>query len=260
MYQASNRFGLKVGLALAFLWFINIVVPLSFGSNLISFANHTERLWFLSMIIIAFMALVMIWKERYLCPTHLILAGILAILVWNPFGSVVTFLTYYGGTAIFQKTTNRIVLLRGRIWSSLLIGMAIGLPLAGLNVFMALASNAMEIDMANPFWAAFAALRPGISEEVIFRYFIYALLVRRFNDCFTKKQAGLSLVLLIVPHVLLHLPDLFMTDPVNAIVSAVFLSLLFGLPMALLQLRRDLLSAITLHYFIDFVRFFLFGT
>ena len=255
----KNRIVLIAGISFVLLWFVNILSPLSIGSNVISFVNYAERLWFLSMIIIASMALVVIWKERYLSHTHLIIAGFLAILVWNPLGSVVTFLTYYGGTAIFQKTTNRIVLLRGRIWNSLLIGFAVGLPLAGINVFMAIASNTMEIDLANPFWAAFAALRPGISEEIIFRYFIYALLVRGFNDCFTKRQARLSLALLIVPHVLLHLPDVFMTNPGNAIVSTVFLSLLFGLPMALLQLRRDLLSAIALHYLIDFVRFFLFG-
>ena len=35
-------------------------------------------------------------------------------------------------------------------------------------------------------------------------------------------------------------------------------SLLFGLPMALLQIKRDLASAIAFHWLIDFMRF-LFG-
>lgn len=35
-------------------------------------------------------------------------------------------------------------------------------------------------------------------------------------------------------------------------------SLLFGLPMALLQLRRNLETAIAFHWFIDWIRF-LFG-
>jgi hypothetical protein len=43
-----------------------------------------------------------------------------------------------------------------------------------------------------------------------------------------------------------------------ALVLLVATSLLFGLPMAMLQIRRNLESAIAFHWFIDFARF-LFG-
>lgn len=67
----------------------------------------------------------------------------------------------------------------------------------------------------------------------------------------------MCLVLLIIPHALLHLPDVFLSNPMEAVVSLIVLSVLFGLPMAMLQLKRDLVAAISLHWFIDFVRFML---
>jgi hypothetical protein len=64
--------------------------------------------------------------------------------------------------------------------------------------------------------------------------------------------------LAVIPHSLLHLPDLFLENPGMALGLLAATSLLFGLPMAILQIRKNLESAIAFHWFIDFVRF-LFG-
>jgi membrane protease YdiL (CAAX protease family) len=61
-----------------------------------------------------------------------------------------------------------------------------------------------------------------------------------------------------VPHSLNHLPDLFLQNPWMGLFMLIATSLLFGLPMALLQLKRNLETAIAFHWFIDFMRF-LFG-
>jgi len=61
-----------------------------------------------------------------------------------------------------------------------------------------------------------------------------------------------------VPHSLNHLPDVFLHDPVTGFVLLTATSLLFGLPMALLQIKRSLETSIAFHWFINFTRF-LFG-
>jgi hypothetical protein len=61
--------------------------------------------------------------------------------------------------------------------------------------------------------------------------------------------------LLVVPHVMVHLPEVFLSNPFEALVSLGLLVLLFAVPMAVLQLQRELLAAVSLHWFINVVRF-----
>jgi len=96
---------------------------------------------------------------------------------------------------------------------------------------------------------------------VIFRFFVYALCVYAARGRLATKGMRLSaFLLMVVPHVLLHLPEQFLINPLNGVISAIFMSLLFGLPMALLQLKRGLEAAIALHWFVDFIRFFILGS
>lgn len=67
-----------------------------------------------------------------------------------------------------------------------------------------------------------------------------------------------ALILAVVPHSLNHLPELFLENPLMGLVMLVATSLLFGLPMAVLQIKKNLETAIAFHWLIDFARF-LFG-
>ena len=64
-----------------------------------------------------------------------------------------------------------------------------------------------------------------------------------------------AIALAVIPHSLLHLPDLFLQNPMMGIGMLVATSLLFGLPMALLQVKRSFESAVAFHWFIDLARF-----
>ena len=72
-------------------------------------------------------------------------------------------------------------------------------------------------------------------------------------------------VLVIVPHVLLHFPDSYFVngslhlDLGMLLVSPVLLALLFGLPMTLAMVKRDLASAMLIHTIVDFIRFIFLG-
>lgn len=95
---------------------------------------------------------------------------------------------------------------------------------------------------------------------------LLALLVFGLALCFTLLRSTtaprpallVAVLLAVVPHSLNHLPDLFLVQPVSGLILLLATSLLFGLPMALLQLRRNLETAISFHWFIDAARF-LFG-
>lgn len=66
--------------------------------------------------------------------------------------------------------------------------------------------------------------------------------------------------MMVIPHVLIHIPDTFLTyGIVSGIVNIVMLSLIFGIPFAILQRKRDLLSAMIAHGTVDVIRFSFLG-
>ena len=105
-------------------------------------------------------------------------------------------------------------------------------------------------------WDTLEALSPGIIEEVWARLFLttlcYALLRPTTND--RPRRAHVAAILIgAITHGLWHLPTLMILGPAG--LGYIVAGLLFGVPMALLFIKRDLEQAIGYHFFIDFVRF-----
>ncbi len=76
----------------------------------------------------------------------------------------------------------------------------------------------------------------------------------------SKTENFISYIIMIIPHVLLHFPDMIAKNGAGSIIiNVIVLSLLFGLPFALLQRKRDLFSAITAHTLVDLIRFICLG-
>ena len=134
-------------------------------------------------------------------------------------------------------------------------GLLLAIPLAALNNFFFFLQNGAP-RFHNIFLSAAEALSPGIHEEAVFRYFILAV-------CFTVLQGtthsrlamAAAIAMAVIPHSLLHLPDLFLDNPAMAVAMLVATSILFGLPMALLQVKRSFETAVAFHWLIDFIRF-----
>jgi hypothetical protein len=173
--------------------------------------------------------------------------------VWVTFvaGSVLCKPLGASGPTAFQPPLSRI----GR---SLVVGLALGVPLAVVNnLYFYL--NAGAVRFQDVAYSAVEALRPAISEEAVFRYFVLAVCLTLLQSSAPPRlRLGAALALAVIPHSLNHLPDLFLANAPMACFMLVATSLLFGLPMALLQVRRGFESAVAFHWLIDFARF-LFG-
>ena len=104
--------------------------------------------------------------------------------------------------------------------------------------------------------SAIFALKPAIAEEVIFHFFLLAYvnyLLRGKAD--TRFKNLLIYILLIIPHEMLHYPDMFIKSPGLAVIMCILNGVLFGFPMVLLMKKKNLQMAIGMHWFIDFTRF-----
>jgi hypothetical protein len=133
-------------------------------------------------------------------------------------------------------------------------GCVLAVPPALVNIIYGAHQSDTGIDK---WFDPIAALTPGIAEEVWARLFLttlcYALLRPTTND---RPRRALVAAILIgaITHGLAHLytpSRIFSQEGLGFIIAG----LLFGVPMGLLFVKRDLEQAIGYHFFIDFVCF-----
>ena len=257
-----------IALIYAALYAANLLLPL--GNT-----NHMTRIWDWSqMALAATAAVVLILKRRNLTAgaalTGLALAVVSAVShaqhdpspLWSALEGAAVWLCFMTGAALFHDLAAGAVRAfqppLAAIGRSLAFGALVALPLAVVNnLYFYLSAGGVRFQ--NVFVSAFEALSPAIHEEIIFRLFVLALCLYLLRASPSRRLVTVAAVALaVVPHSLNHLPDLFLQNPPMGLAMLAATSLLFGLPMALLQLRRNLETAIAFHWLIDFVRF-LFG-
>ncbi len=255
-----------MAIGFAALYLLNFIVPLANS-------NYTTRIWDWTELALAGGALVVIvarWRAIRRTPALFgaglgLVSGISYFLDDRSLRGAVTegvavWLTFVAGTVLFQSLKENIVpafqMPIKKIMRGLVFGILLAIPLAAVNnLFFYLQNGAPQFQ--NLMLSAAEALSPGIHEEAVFRYFILAACFTLLRGSAQPRLAWIAAIAMaVVPHSLLHLPDLFLTNPWMAIGMLAATSLLFGLPMALLQVKRSYESAVAFHWFIDFARFF----
>ncbi|MBS5954532.1 MAG: CPBP family intramembrane metalloprotease [Paraclostridium bifermentans] len=216
---------------------------------------ETALVWFITINLIA---IYLITKNKSTTSKDFILGVIFGILCMpsSPimgFFAIIPFIASFG---IFKKSKNTVHIFDNNKKSILLSGvliLGIGMILGAINVFFARGS--IPINPGFKIQYVFNALRAGIFEEIFFRLFFFAMCVYITNDSkFSKLQNLLCYLIMILPHTLIH----FNLSTFN-LPSVVMLSLLFGLPFALMLRKLNLISAIGAHSIVDIVRFCTFG-
>ena len=137
----------------------------------------------------------------------------------------------------------------------ILIGLAVGLPLAILNVFALQFTQGQAIAWQDPLAAMLDALQPGIFEEVIYRFALWGLLWLMLRNSIPKQSDWISGLLAMLVHNYSHFDDLFLQSPLVAVGMGAILALFWGLPPVILARRRGLESAIAFHWLQDMARF-----
>ena len=255
-------------LAFATLYLLNYLVPLKY-------TNYTTRIWDWTLLGLAIGAgAVTAFQWRAIRGSTVWIGGVLALvsglskylddrsLRWGVIEGIAVWLTFIAGTLLFQTLKEHtIAAFRPPLADfarRLGVGILLALPLAVLNNFYFYLQNGAP-QFRNILISAAEALSPGIHEEAVFRYFILAVCFTLLRHSAHRRLAlATGVALAVIPHSLLHLPDLFLENPGMATGLLAATSLLFGLPMALLQIKRSFESAVVFHWFIDFARF-LFG-
>lgn len=234
-------------------------------------SNYTTRIWAWTERGVCILAAIGIVKIRYFNIPHMITAFILGgicyfsiLLNVNLATAVSTALPvticYYGGCAYFSQSAGRkeVPFFDLKVdLKQISLGICFALPFAAVNTAYFVMQGG--IHFISPLSAAFAALNPGISEEIIFRFAILGFCSFYLKERVSERVYTIYIyILMVIPHSLIHLPDAILESPASALFLFITTCLIFGLPMAVLVKRRGLRTAAAFHWCIDFMRF-LFG-
>ena len=99
------------------------------------------------------------------------------------------------------------------------------------------------------------ALQPALVEEVVFRFALLGLLWLLLRPSQPQRAGWLAGLLALLVHNFMHFDDLFVQNPLLALGMGLVMGIIWGLPLTLLALRRDLESAIAFHWMQDAARF-----
>lgn len=142
-----------------------------------------------------------------------------------------------------------------KVGRSVALGLVLGAPLALVNVLALRLTQSRDVTWQSPLAALLDALQPALVEEVVYRFALLGLLWLLLRRPLPRHAPWLAGLLALLIHTYIHFDDLFVQNPALALAMGAALGILWGLPLTLLALRRDLESAIAFHWVQDVARF-----
>lgn len=151
----------------------------------------------------------------------------------------------FGGFELIKKDTKSAPVI------SVLIGLGTGTILGIINYL--LGKNGMSVNFGITFSRLLVCLNPAIYEEIACRslfmaFFTYIFTIK--GEKTSKFESFTMYFMMAIPHNLAHGAPLL---------DSLILLVLFGLPFAILQKKRDITSAMISHGMVDVIRMCVFG-
>ncbi len=172
---------------------------------------------------------------------------------------VLTALAVLGGLVIMRQGGPVTLHLAHGAWRQagvgILVGLAVGLPLAALNVLTLRLTSGQPIAWQPADAALLDALQPAVVEEVVYRFALWGLLWRLLRSSRPDRTAWPAGILATLVHNFAHFGDLFRQAPLTALGMGAGLALIWGVPALILARRRGLEAAIAFHWVQDVARF-----
>ncbi|MCQ2582265.1 MAG: hypothetical protein MJ160_00015 [Treponema sp.] len=239
-----------------------------FALFFVVYAIKLCNLWIVLMAWSAGLSIYLLIKNKLPSAKYIIIAVLLALVaslsyfalgfrfyLQMPLSAVSCFLASLATFSVMEKYGDYSLIRTESKTSpliSILIALAVGIVLGLINLLLAKASN-QQSDFAITFPRIILSLNPGILEEITNRAIYLAFFTYFFtrqNKPATKFQTFTMMFMMTVPHCFAH---------GYSVVESLILLVLFGLPFAILQRKRDLTSAMLSHTIVDLIRFITFG-
>lgn len=261
----------KVGLIKIWLPFIcfMLLFLINFGFN--TSIGYTAMMWSILDACVVILSILMLIKNKAPSKKQILISltfGLLMFVAYQgiSFASVkvflTTFLCSFATFSIFNRyESNAVKLLKLTTIKSILISIIVGFIVGGVLGIINLFLNSGTPNLSISLSCFLTALSPAIYEEIALRTFIYAFCLYLLKgEIKTNGEKFACYFMMIIPHVMIHTPEQFINYGfISGVISILILALLFGLPFALLQRKRDLTSAMVAHGVVDIIRFCFLG-
>ncbi len=258
--------------AMFLLLFIFSILKNYFNISIVVVGNLAS-LWYWNYILIGFIALFYIFKIHKFYITDFLLAIAFGVVMsinsgFNPIITSITIFSYYAACCMLKKYNSQEKILKINskyIIKDIGFGVLVGIIPAICNLIEFYIQDGYSFppfSLSRLLPGAMGALQPGISEEIVFRFFLYAFIVNAFKGKIPKTKifSVVMYTLLILPHSFMHYPPLdFINTPLVTTLNLIYMSCVFGIPAVWLMKNKTLYSAVTFHWFLDFIRFWIVG-
>ena len=259
--------------ALVKIWLVFFALLFIFVANFTikSDISPTSRMWLVLDGFALIIAIVILAKYGLPNKKHIIISVILGLLMFVAalsfnFSSIKSFIcTTIAALAVlsvserFEKTG--LVLLGSKSKKYVLITIGIGISVGVVLGIINLAISNGILNLKLSIECILLSLNPGIYEEIALRALFYSFCIAMLNgEIVTKLENFTCYFIMIIPHVMIHTPEQFLNYGfISGIMSILILTILFGLPFAILQRKRDITSAMISHGLVDTIRFSFLG-
>ncbi|MCL2593537.1 MAG: CPBP family glutamic-type intramembrane protease [Defluviitaleaceae bacterium] len=232
---------------LILLWLVNSLIPTRIDLSHLGLTEpHAFRLVLVFHgVVIATSAYIIIIRRAYLKRKYIIVGVILGILSMFHFGQFMsirilmfstTLSSYIAASLLFANSEVRMITFKKFSGEGLVISI-----LAFVLFFVIMYLNFGTL----AFMGFIHAFQPGISEEVVFRMFLFSLcifIIGGKQDNYNKLNAILINLILIIPFAIYHVS---LGTP--HIVARLISLTIMGLILTSFAIKRDLFSAILVH-------------
>lgn len=172
-------------------------------------------------------------------------------LSWSILNLIAVAVMYVAGALLVKRSKlGKISWMSGNYLASLSgfgLALLLAIPAASLNLIGEIYTGDTWVQS---WWQAFAAIAPGIGEEVWARLFLVTLFYILLRPS-VPQNAGRAILFSVIISSLVHA----LAHTGFNFVAIIFGLFFYGIPPALLFIKRDLEHAIGYHFMIDFVRF-----
>lgn len=187
-----------------------------------------------------------------------IIAGILGLIsLGNPYPihlmgilkGICVFFSYIASKTLFGQYTTRMEMFNFTNLREVIDDLKWIAIVTGSFIILVILTSGMPIQFDFQPNMLFRALSAGISEEIIFRLFLFSVIVQVSKG--NVESNILTILIMILPFSIFHLVDMgvyqgFMPAFINS--ANIFI---MAIPITLLALKRNVFSAIVVHFLID---------
>ena len=195
--------------------------------------------------------------------------GFFPLLAWTVPGAADALIALLHGTGVAIALLAGVVVMRRRgpvrlhaargAWMASLaglgIGAAIGLPLASINAYANTLVQGRPYAWQSSAFPLLEALEPGLVEEIVYRFALLGIVWLLLQPTWGHRAGWLAGVVALLVHTFAHNGELLLNDPITYLAFGSVLAMVWGVPLTLLALRRDLESAAGFHWVQDAARF-----